>query len=83
MDLKDYISEKKSTIWRSDREILEIGYVSDSAAPLKPKTTSETKYLDTEASQEFLDFFQKIFLFLKFFMMIFFIPIFFIQILFL
>ena len=46
---------KKSPFSRSDREILEIDCVSDSAAPLKPKTMLETKYLDTRASQEFFD----------------------------
>ena len=41
------------------REILEIDCVSDSGAPPKSKTMSETKYLDTKASQECFDIFSK------------------------
>ena len=58
-DEKDTFWEKKSPFWRTHREILEIDCVSDSAAPPRPKTMSETKYLHTKASQEFFDFFPK------------------------
>ena len=43
--------EKKKSFGARYREILEIDCVSDFAAPPKPKTISETKYLHTKASQ--------------------------------
>ena len=58
-DEKMTVLGKKIPFLGTNRKILEIDCVSDSAAPPKPKTISETKYLDTKASQEVFDFFSK------------------------